>query len=239
MKHLSDSFPTPLNCFPTPMNRIHAPLNHIQPPSTNHCSPEASPTPLQHAPPCSPRGLCGRPRGDGTDRGKEECHSAVSTAQAVSPPADLLLLMLLTPRNTASWAVNLPAVKEARSRKEQSGNLIGGGKNNPNISASMSTGRHGPEPGRDAIFEGYTMFPDNLVFSGLNVHTGNQRTAQTIYMTAENEGSIMHSQARPLPSDLHWPLRTSSPDHMPFIPNLNTRKGYTCEGPQMETLNAS
>jgi hypothetical protein len=39
--------------------------------------------------------------------------------------------MLLTPRNTASWAVNLPAVKESRSRKEQSGNLIDGGGKQP------------------------------------------------------------------------------------------------------------
>ena len=39
------------------------------------------------------------------------------------------------------------------------------------------------------------MFPDNLVLNGLNVHTVNQRTTQTIYMTAANEESIMHTQA--------------------------------------------
>ncbi|CAL8391164.1 unnamed protein product [Arctogadus glacialis] len=100
MKHLSDSFPTPLNCFPTPMNRIHTPLNHIQPPSTNHCSPEASPTPLQHAPPCSPRGLCGRPRGDGTDRGKEEWwEDKLSAAFDAADPKEYSKLGCQPPRS--------------------------------------------------------------------------------------------------------------------------------------------
>ncbi|CAL8368399.1 unnamed protein product [Gadus morhua 'NCC'] len=193
MKHLSDSFPTPLNCFPTPMNRIHTPLNHIQPPSTNHCSPEASPTPLQHAPPCSPRGLCGRPRGDGTDRGKEEW-----------------------------WEDKLSAAFDAADPKEYS-----------------KLGCQPPRSEGVPLEKGTEWEPYRR--GGKTTQTS-RPPCQLVDMAQSRGETRFHYppiHKRPFPSDLHWPLRTTSPDHMPFIPNLNTRKGYTCEGPQMETLNAS